>query len=143
MTWNKPMPYVDSDIAPFYEGLKQHRFLLFRCTLCGAWYWPAAYCHFHDIKDNQPFMGAMEWTEASGRGTIASYNVHYTAFHPGFREEVPYIFALVQLDEGPMFGSTLEDCTPEEVYVGMPVEICYDDETEDLGLTLPRLRPAK
>ena len=139
MPWNKlkPVPHVDQDIKPFYDGLKQHRFLLFRCTTCGAWYWPAAYCRLHP---NKPYMQEMEWTEASGRGTVATYNVHYTAFNPGFKDEVPYIFAMVQLDEGPMFGSTLEQCRPEDVYVGMPVEVCYED-VEELDLTLPRLRP--
>ncbi len=137
MPWNKPVPYVDADIKPFYDGLKEHKFLLFRCTKCGAWYWPAAYCRFHE---NEPFMGEMAWTEASGRGTVATYNVSYTAFHPGFKDDIPFVFAMVQLEEGPMFGSTIEDCKPEDVYVGMPVEVCYDD-VEDLGLTLPRLRP--
>lgn len=137
--WNKPVPFVDADIEPFYDGLREHRFLLFRCTTCGAWYWPAAYCRFHA---NKPFMEEMEWTEASGRGTVATFNIVYTAFHPGFRDEVPYVFAMVQLEEGPMFGTTIVGCQPEEVHVGMEVEVVYDD-VEDLGLTLPRLRPRR
>jgi uncharacterized OB-fold protein len=137
--WNKPVPEIDADIKPFFDGLREHRFLLFRCTTCGAWYWPAAYCRFHP---NKPYMQEMEWTEASGRGTVATFNIMYTAFHPGFRDEVPFAFAMVQLDEGPMTGSTIVDCRPEEVYVGMPVEVVYDD-VEELELTLPRFRPLK
>jgi uncharacterized OB-fold protein len=137
VAWNKPVPEIDADIKPFYDGLREHKFLLFRCTTCGAWYWPAAYCRFHP---NKPFMAEMEWTESSGRGTVATFNIIYTSFHPGFKDEVPFAFAMVQLDEGPMTGSTIVECRPEAVYVGMPVEVVYDD-VEELGLTLPRFRP--
>ena len=86
-------------------------------------------------------MGEMEWASASGKGKVATFNIHYTAFNPAFKDDIPYAFALVQLAEGPMFGTSIVGCRPEEVYVGMDVEVCYDDDPEDLGLTLPRLRP--
>jgi uncharacterized protein len=139
MAWNKPLPDVDADIKPFFDGLREHKFKLFRCTTCGAWYWPAAYCRFHA---NKPFMQEMEWTEASGRGTVATFNIINTAFQPGFKDEVPFAFVMVQLDEGPMTGSTMVECRPEDVYVGMPVEVVYDD-VDELDITFPRFRPAK
>ena len=36
--WKKPLPNIDKDNAPFYEGLKRHEFLLWRCKKCGASY---------------------------------------------------------------------------------------------------------
>ena len=139
MAWNKfkPRPFVDADMKGFWDGLKEHKFKLFRCTTCGAWYWPAAYCRLHE---NKPFMEEMEWTESSGRGIVATFNIIRTAFNPGFRDEVPFAFCMVQMEEGPMFGSTMTECDPDKIYVGMPVEVCYEDVGE-LELTLPRLRP--
>ena len=56
--WNKPLPSVDDDIAPFWKAMKQHEFKLFRCKVCGAWYFPVAFCRNHD---NEPYYGNMEW----------------------------------------------------------------------------------
>jgi hypothetical protein len=137
VTYNKPLPNIDADNQPFWDGLKEHRFLLFRCKTCGAWYWPKAYCRNHD---NEPFMANLEWTEASGNGKVFAFNIHYWAFHPGFKDDVPYAYALIELDEGPMFSTMIVDCKPEDVKVGMPVEIVYEDHPEQ-GFTLPKARP--
>jgi uncharacterized OB-fold protein len=132
----KPRPNIDEDIRPFWEGLRRHEFLLFRCKTCGAWYWPAAYCRNHE---NEAFMGNLQWQPASGRGRIFSFNVHHWAFHPGFKEEVPYVYALIELDEGPMFGTNVVGCRPEDVRIGQNVEIVFEDHPEE-GFTLPKAR---
>jgi uncharacterized protein len=136
--WVKPLPNIDHDNAPFWEGLKQHKFLVWRCRVCGASYWPKAYCQNHD---NEPFAANMEWAEASGRGTLFAFNRHHLAFHPGFANEVPYVYALIELDEGPLISSTLVGATqPTDVYdVGQNVQIVYEDHPAE-GFTLPRFR---
>ena len=62
--WTKPRPNIDHDNAPFWDGLRRHKFLLWRCRTCGASYWPKAYCRNHD---NEPFAANMEWAETTGR----------------------------------------------------------------------------
>jgi uncharacterized OB-fold protein len=137
--WKKPWPNIDFDSEPFWEGLKQHKLLLFRCKTCGAWYWPKAYC----INcENDPKMGNMDWEESSGRGTVFSYNIVYYVFHPAFAEDVPYAHVVVEAEEGPILSSTLVQCNPEEVYVGMPVEVVYEDHPNE-GFTMIRFRPRK
>ncbi len=138
MVWNKPLPSVDADIEPFWTALKRRQFMLYRCKKCGAWYFPAAFCRFHD---NEPLFGNMEWAEASGKGKIFAFNVHYRAFHPGFEKEVPYVYALIELDEGPMFGSNIVGCKLEEVKIGMPVQVVFQDISEEF--TLPKFMPAQ
>jgi len=83
--WKKPLPNIDKDNEEWYEGLKQHKFLVWRCKQCGASYWPKAYCINHE---NEPFAANMEWAPASGRGKIFAFNKHHMAFHPGFAKEV-------------------------------------------------------
>jgi uncharacterized OB-fold protein len=136
--WKKPLPNIDKDNEKFYEGLTQHKFLVWRCKTCGASYWPKAYCQNHE---NEPFAANMEWAEASGCGKIFAFNRHHMTFHPGFKDEIPYVYALIELDEGPLISSTLVgDRMPKDVYdVGQKVEVVYEDHLAE-GFTLPRFR---
>jgi uncharacterized OB-fold protein len=131
----RPKPSITADIAPFWAAVKQHRFVLMRCQECGAWYWPAAYCRFHK---NAPFFGNMKWEESSGRGKVFAFNVHRRAFNPAFK--VPYVLALIELDEGPMFGSNIVGCMPQDVRIGMPVEVTFSDVGDDV--ILPLFKPS-
>jgi uncharacterized OB-fold protein len=137
--WKKPLPNIDKDNEEFYAGLSKHKFLVWRCNTCGASYWPKAYCN--NNHDNEPFAANMGWVEASGRGKIFAINRHHMAFHPGFKDEIPYIYALIELDEGPLVSSTLiGDRLPKDVYdVGQKVEVVYEDHPAE-GFTLPRFR---
>ena len=135
----KPLPNIDLDNQPFWDGLREHKFLLFKCKICGAYYWPKAYCRFHD---NEPFGGNLDWSEASGKGTVFAFNIHHWPLHPGFKQDVPYVYALIELAEGPLISSNVSDIEPQKVTVGMPVEIVYEDHPNE-GFTLPKFRPAK
>ena len=136
--WKKPLPQIDHDNEGFWTGLKNHKLLLWRCKTCGAWYWPKAYCRNHD---NEAFAANMAWAEAKGTGKLFAFNRHHVAFHPGFKNDIPYVYALIELDEGPLISSTLVgDKMPRDVYdVGQRVEIAYEDHPRE-GFTLPRFR---
>ena len=131
----RPKPNIDADNAPFWAAVQRRDFVLMQCKECGAWYWPAAYCRNHP---NQPFFGSLEWQTASGKGKIFAYNIHHIAFQPAFRSKLPYVYALVELAEGPMFGTNIVDCDPQDLYVGMPVAIHF---VEKEGTILPLFRP--
>ena len=112
--------------------------MLFRSKNCGASYWPKAFCVKCD--NNDPTFGNLEWQPASGRGTVFSWNTIYYVFHPGFAQDVPYTQVVVETDEGPLVSSTLVQCDPESVYVGMPVEVVFEDHPNE-GFTMLRWRP--
>ena len=134
MTAQRPTPGYTEEMKPFWDAVSEKRFKLMRCQTCQEWYWPAAYCRHHS---NEPFFGNMRWEEASGKGTVFAFNIHRRAFHPAF--EAPYVYALIELEEGPMFGANIVDVPVEQVFVGMPVALkfeAYDD------LVLPQFRPA-
>jgi uncharacterized OB-fold protein len=133
-TSKRPRPNIDGDIAPFWEGVSQEKFLLVRCQDCGAWYWPFAYCR---NCPGQPFGANMVWTEASGRGTVFTRNIHRVAFDPAFADDIPYVYAMIELDEGPMFGTNIINCDPSEVEVGRRVQIVFVRDEED-GPLLPK-----
>jgi hypothetical protein len=82
-----------------------------------------------------------EWTRSSGRGRIYSFGVYHRVYHQGFRNDVPYVVVVVQLDEGPRLVSNLVNCAPEELKCDMPVEVIFEDVTEDT--TLYKFRPLR
>jgi hypothetical protein len=63
------------------------------------------------------------------------------ALHPAFVEEVPYVFAVVELDEGIRMPTNVVDCDPESVGPGDPVEVTFTAVDDDL--TLPLFRPVR
>jgi len=138
--WNKPLPNIDSDSEAFWEGLRQHQLLLWTCSTCGAQYWPKCFCIKHE---NEPFAENMSWKAGSGRGKIFAMNRHHWAFHPGFKDDVPYTYAIVELDEGPLISSTIVGEQPEDLTaVGRPVRVVYEDYPAD-GFTVPRFELIK
>ena len=81
----------------------------------------------------------VEFKQASGRGKVFSYVVFHRVYHPGFADEVPYVVALIELEEGPRLLSNVIGIEPDAVVCEMPVQVAYEDITETA--TLPKFRP--
>ena len=62
---------------------------------------------------------ALEWIPVSGRGRVYTYTVVYHATHAAMADKVPYIAALIDLDEGPRVLTNLRNCAEDEAYVGI------------------------
>jgi uncharacterized OB-fold protein len=135
---HRPLVDVDPDLEPFFDLLREHVFPLLRCKRCGTWWFPYTLCTHHpDIPD----FDEMEWVPSSGRGTIFSKIVVHQVVDAAFADEVPYVLAIVALDEGPHFPGRLVECDPDEVHVGSRVEVGYVDSAE-AEHTLPVFRLA-
>jgi uncharacterized OB-fold protein len=133
--YNKPLPQPSIDSKPFWDGLKDRRVMLQTCGDCGLIrHYPRPVCDACYSMD-------VEWTEASGRGTVYSWTQTHHPFHDGFRGEVPYILVTVDLAEGVRIQSQLIDAKFEDVRVGLPVEVVFVDATDEV--TLPLFRIAK
>ena len=65
--------------------------------------------------------GPVEWVEASGRGTVYSFTVIRQNYSRPFRDWIPYVVALVDLEEGPRVMTNIVDCEPDDVRIGMAV----------------------
>ncbi|MEX2247500.1 MAG: Zn-ribbon domain-containing OB-fold protein [Dehalococcoidia bacterium] len=133
-TYTKPLPLPDEESAPFYEGARRHELMLMRCRRCGAWRLPSR------PRCPDCWSTDTEWAQASGRATLYSFGVMHQKLHPGFAEETPYQFAVVELEEGPRMVSAVTDVAADELRVGMELEAAFDDVSDDV--TLIRFRPA-
>ena len=127
------LPVMDAESAPFWAGTKQHKLLIRHCNACGrSHFYPRHSCP-HCWSDN------CEWRPSSGRGRIYSYTViHHNDVLP-FKERLPYIVALIDLEEGVRVTTNIVEGTPEVMHVGMPVEVVYEHVSDEV--TLPQFRP--
>jgi uncharacterized OB-fold protein len=121
----------DGDSRPYWEGLAQGELRIQRCKNCAkAVFYPRAMCpHCHADE--------LEWMVASGKGTIYTYTVTHQAFGP-FAEDVPFVVALVELEEGARMMSRIIDAPRERVRIGAPVMVTFRGTGEEL--TLPYFR---
>jgi uncharacterized OB-fold protein len=84
---------------------------------------------------------ALEWVDASGRGTLYSFSTVHRPQRPEF--EVPYTVAIVELEEGCHMLTNLVDCPPGQMRIGLPLEVEFRRVSEEIQLPLFRpLRPA-
>ena len=85
----------------------------------------------------------VEWAKVKGAGKVYSYVITHQPFGEEWRDEVPYVVAIVELDDVPTVRllANMVDCKPEDVKIGMPVEVVFDDVTE--RVTLPRFKPVR
>lgn len=133
--YRKPLPLpLNSELTkPFWEGAKRHELLVQRCKKCSEYVWyPRELCAICLSPE-------LEWTQVSGEGRLYSYTVIYQPANPAFRGEAPYIYAMVQLNEGPRIVANLVDCPIEGASVDMPVEAVFEDVTPEW--TLVKFRP--
>jgi uncharacterized OB-fold protein len=120
--------------APFWDACRDARFLVHRCGECGRAYWPASTCIDHGAR-------SMAWDDASGRGEVHTYTVVHHVYDRSLLERVPYVLAVVQLDEGPFFHSDIVGCDPADVHVGVRVEVVFDRVDDDT--VIPRFTPVR
>jgi uncharacterized OB-fold protein/acyl dehydratase len=128
----RPRPALTQDNTFFFEGAKQHKLLIQKCTACGTLR--------HPPRPSCAHCRSFEWEplEASGRGTIFSFTVNHYPQVPAF--DYPLVVALVELEEGTRLIANVSGITPETVHIGMPVEVGFEDFDPDLSL--PVFHPA-
>jgi len=129
-----PAPVPDLDTQPFWDGCEQERFLVPTCGSCGARRWPPGpMCPVCRST-------ATEWLESSGRGSVYSFLVVHHPVNPVLLDQVPYVVAMIELEEGIRVVGNVEDCDPDSVHTGMQVEVVFERHEE--GMLIPNFRAA-
>lgn len=125
-------PTVNPESAPFWEATARGVLLLPRCRECGEVIWyPRRFCPVCHSR-------AVEWFEASGRGSVYSYTVSMRGVGP-WVAVTPYVVAYVELEEGPRVLTNLVDCDPDTLAIGQAVRVVFDDAG---AYKVPRFTPA-
>ncbi len=140
--YDKPVPRFYSEGAKeFYAAAKRHELHIQRCADCETFRFPpqrmCASCHSSDA----------EWAQVRGTGTIRTFTIIRSLEPravPMFSwpaDGYPIVVIIVELSDaaGVHVVSNIVNCDPEEVRVGMEVEVVFDDVTDEI--TLPKFRP--
>jgi uncharacterized protein len=124
----KPLPRSTPESEPFWEACRRHSLELQRCDACGKFWFPPSNRCPHCLS------GDWKWSPVSGSGQVFTFTVFHRAYHKGFADELPYAVAVVELHEGPRLVSNIVGCAPDDVKIGMPVAVVFEDVTADTTL---------
>ncbi|MEE8314409.1 MAG: OB-fold domain-containing protein [Myxococcota bacterium] len=128
--------HPDLHTRDFWEACGRHELQFQRCGACGTFRSPpmtgCRHCGSTEV----------EWVVVSGRGRVFS---HTTVVHPALPEiagDVPYNVVVVEFDDAPgaRLISNVLDTPPEDVHVGMELDLVWDEPRP--GVVLPRFRAA-
>ena len=112
---------LDFHLAAVKTGLLH----LQRCGDCGEfrhpprWYCPS--CHSPEA----------EFEAVSGRGEIYSMAINHFAVDQAWNDEVPFVTAVVELEEGPRVVGALRGVDHQDAEIGMPVVVTVDPRGEE------------
>lgn len=129
-----PQPMADKEALPWWRAAAEHRLLVQRCTQCSNLRLPPApicpECRSDDL----------DWQEVSGRGEVYTFTIIHRPV--AANQELPFVVAVIELEgaQGVRLISNLVDTPHDQLAIGMPVEVVWEDMSADL--TLPRFRAA-
>lgn len=126
----RPLPTPDPRTEPYWTAARGHRLTLPRCEACAEFhFYPRPIC---------PHCGSprLAWVDVSGNGVVYSLTVVQRAPSPAFAGMVPYVVAIVALDEGPHLMSNIVGCPADQVRIGMRVRATFLDIAAETSLPL-------
>jgi uncharacterized OB-fold protein len=129
------LPEVTAETEAYWTGGADGELRVYRCQDCRGWIHPPTRacwrCHSRSVAPEA----------ASGRGVVAAFTVNQHPWLPGFPP--PYVIAIVEMEEAAdvRFTSNIVDCEIEDVHVGLPVEVVFE-QREDVWIPLFKPVPA-
>ena len=125
-------PHVNPDNEGFWQGVRDHRLVFQKCDYCGL------IVHRPRPTCPQCLSNQKSWVPSEGKGHVYTYAtvVNPRTGYPGIN--APYSVVVVELLEGVRLLGNMYDVEPEDIYIGMPIEVVFDDIAEDL--TLPKFK---
>jgi uncharacterized OB-fold protein len=128
---SKPVPKPTPETQVFWDKARLHELWLPKCRDSGQFFFPP--------RSFSPFTGgAVEWAQASGQARLASFLILHRA-SPGYEQDVPYIVALAELDEGPRMMTNLPGTPPDHtaLRIGARLTVTFEQRAD---MVLPQFR---
>ncbi|MGB6068371.1 MAG: enoyl-CoA hydratase-related protein [Desulfomonilaceae bacterium] len=129
----KPIPAVQPWTDEFWRATKKHKLLIQKCRECNSLiFYPRKYCP-------QCWSEKLGWLDATGRAKVYTFAIMRDMVEPKFMPDLPYVLAMVDLQEGVRMMTQIVECDPAAVEIGMDVEVVFRDTTDQHSL--PFFRP--
>ena len=127
-TSQKPIPIMQPWTKDFWKGTKQGKLLIQSCRECGSKiFFPKKRCP--DCWSEK-----MTWIESSGKATVYTYTIMRDMVEPKFVGDLPYVLAMVDLEDGIRMTTRIVNCLPENVSIGMEVQVVFEDISPECAL---------
>ena len=139
MTYKKPIPMPQGESDFYWEKAKARELWLRHCNSCDeVYFYPTDICRNLDCSNPRD----TDWIKASGKATLFTFGIVQRAPHPGFVDDVPYVTAIVELEEGPKMPTNIviDNPSSDNLKIGMSLEVVFEDITEEIAL--PKFKPA-
>ena len=129
----RPLPDTRGIGKQYWISGQTGKLSLPKCQACGKAHWyPRLYCpHCNSDK--------FEWINCSGNGVIHTFTVVRQSGHQYFKSKVPYVLAMVALEEGPLMMTNIIDCEIEAVAIDKPVKVVFEKLGEGISVPLFKL----
>jgi uncharacterized OB-fold protein len=126
---HRPLPVLDADSEQFWQAAQRHELAVQRCRNCQrAQYYPRVVCR-HCSSDQ------LDWIRSSGRGVVYSLTTSRRAAGPSLAGHVPYVVALVDLEERVRILTNIVGPGAIHTRIGDAVRVTFEDIGE--GFMLP------
>ena len=133
---DRPLPSPNPLTVNYWKATHEHRLALPQCRACGRYHsYPRTLCPFCASAD-------LEWKPLKGSGTIYSWTEVFRAPSKAFAEEVPYVIAIIELDEGPHLMSRIVTPDKAELAIGARVAVEFEEAAADISLPVFRITDA-
>ncbi len=125
-----PQPIANADSQPYWDGARERKLLIRKCTACSELHFMPRHLCPHCWSDQ------LEWVQAKGTGSVHSFSVVHRASDPSYASRVPYVIALIELEEGPRMMANVLGDDALSVAIGDPVQVTFEDRGD--GALIPQ-----
>ncbi|MCX2940709.1 Zn-ribbon domain-containing OB-fold protein [Mycobacterium pinniadriaticum] len=130
---SKPVPNVNSLTEPYWSAASRDELHIQQCPRCNGYsLYPTPWCP-------HCWYPRPQWTRVSGRGWVFAFTIVHQSPLQSYSGELPYVLAIVRLDEGPQLMANIVGCAPDVVRVGLPVTVVFEQRA---GIKVPQFTRA-
>lgn len=129
MNADRPLPEINNKLyAPYFQALREQKLAAQHCEACGHIQMPPReFCfNCHSTR--------LEWKEVKQEGVLFTYTIVYRAFHPWFKDHLPYGVAVIETDDGIRFMGNYFDSDVESLECGMRMKCTFEKVNEEVTL---------
>jgi uncharacterized OB-fold protein len=124
---------VNGDSKPYWDAAREGRLVFKKCRDCGHMQFPPRHLCPKCWSEEA------EWVQHSGAGTVHSFTIVHRAPNPAHAARVPYVLAMLELDDAPRMIANIIGEDALSVSMGDRVEVVFENRD---GTALPQFRRA-